>query len=418
MNILIVTPIIPFPLTEGGKVAQFSVLKGLSDRHNVHILLEENCKNDTESINNLQLILPRITIHREISRKDNSLRSIIFTLLRILKDNFFPSGANKVSINFPIHYEPSKSQGYIERMVSVIENEKIDLVQIDFYPFIDLVYAIPSHVPKIFIHHEIRYIRTLNEINTIPNLNKIYVHYILEKIRNHENKILSAYDAVFVFSDVDKMYIEAQIPSTSCIVSPFGLSADFFKPIYLEEYKINKISFIGGSIHPPNVDAAKWFSAGMYEPIFKETLLPFEIVGAWDQATKQQIKQHSLLKFIGSVQNIDQQIENSVLVVPLRIGSGIRTKILHAMAIGVPVISTSKGAEGLNVVDGEELLIADNGMQFLKAILMLMKDEKLLFSVRKKARLFVEKNYSEAEVSKLRCNAIEKIYNDKVVTKN
>jgi glycosyltransferase involved in cell wall biosynthesis len=85
--------------------------------------------------------------------------------------------------------------------------------------------------------------------------------------------------------------------------------------------------------------------------------------------------------------------ECTISIVPLRLGGGTRLKILHSMAMGLPVVSTSLGCEGLEVIDGIHLLIRDEPEEFARAILQLYNDASLRNELRKNGRNLVEKKY-------------------------
>jgi glycosyltransferase involved in cell wall biosynthesis len=83
-----------------------------------------------------------------------------------------------------------------------------------------------------------------------------------------------------------------------------------------------------------------------------------------------------------------------VCVVPLKVGGGSRLKILEAMALGTPVVATSKGAEGLDVTAGEDILIADEPSAFADAVLQLLEDQALRARLTANGRRLVEERYS------------------------
>ena len=98
--------------------------------------------------------------------------------------------------------------------------------------------------------------------------------------------------------------------------------------------------------------------------------------------------------FTGYLDDIRPQVQgNWICIVPLRIGGGTRLKILEAMALGTPVVSTSKGAEGLNVEHGENILIADEPDVFAHEVIRLMDDHALRDRLVKNARILVKENY-------------------------
>jgi len=82
-----------------------------------------------------------------------------------------------------------------------------------------------------------------------------------------------------------------------------------------------------------------------------------------------------------------------ISIAPLLTGGGTRLKILEAMAIGTPVVATSKGAEGLNVISGEHLLIADSADKFADCVIALLKDDALHDRLSVNGKLFVHENY-------------------------
>jgi glycosyltransferase involved in cell wall biosynthesis len=99
---------------------------------------------------------------------------------------------------------------------------------------------------------------------------------------------------------------------------------------------------------------------------------------------------------------------SSIAIVPLRIGGGTRLKILDAMSLGLPVISTSLGCEGLAVVDQENILIRDDISSFAFAVISLLNDQNTYHRIRENARRLVETSYTWANVySKLESKIIE-----------
>ena len=87
-----------------------------------------------------------------------------------------------------------------------------------------------------------------------------------------------------------------------------------------------------------------------------------------------------------------------VVVVPLRIGSGTRLKILEALAMGRPVVTTRIGAEGLDLVDGEHVLIADGPTAFAAAVDRVLADDRLAAQLGERGRTLVERSYDWPEI--------------------
>ena len=105
--------------------------------------------------------------------------------------------------------------------------------------------------------------------------------------------------------------------------------------------------------------------------------------------------------FTGYVEDISEYLnECTVYICPLRLGGGTRLKILEAMAAGIPIVSTSVGAEGLDLTHGEHLLIADNPNDFAHSICSLLENQTLRQHMAQSARTFVEKKYAWKGIAK------------------
>jgi len=99
--------------------------------------------------------------------------------------------------------------------------------------------------------------------------------------------------------------------------------------------------------------------------------------------------------------------------VPLRIGGGTRLKILEAMALGTPVVSTRKGAEGLDVTDGENILIADTAAGFVDAVLSLLDDSGLRARLAANARRLVETRYRWEDIGQELDRVIRRVLDER-----
>jgi glycosyltransferase involved in cell wall biosynthesis len=156
------------------------------------------------------------------------------------------------------------------------------------------------------------------------------------------------------------------------------------------------ILFCGALWTPPNSEGLFWFYKNIWtriKSIFP--LLKLLIVGSGQLPTRYgELYKDTSLVFTGSVEDVKPLYNKaSIAIVPLLSGSGTRLKILEAMSLGLPVISTPKGAEGIDYVDEKDILIAETAVEFAEKLKILLREKGRRVSISKAARDLVEKKY-------------------------
>jgi glycosyltransferase involved in cell wall biosynthesis len=153
--------------------------------------------------------------------------------------------------------------------------------------------------------------------------------------------------------------------------------------------------FTGAMDYPPNVDAACWFGNEIW-PALQQKIpaLGFKIVGRNPAPQIVELGNRNGVQVTGTVADIRTYVAGALaLVVPLRSGGGTRLKILEAMAMERPVISTKVGAEGLEVTPGTDILIADDAEQFVNHVDFLVKSPEASKNLGKAGRRLVVEKY-------------------------
>src|SRR5262249_42734291 len=145
-----------------------------------------------------------------------------------------------------------------------------------------------------------------------------------------------------------------------------------------------------------NLDAVRFFTSEIFPTIRRSRPdVSFIVTGSTGQVDTSALTLGGQVTFTGRVPDVGRLVgESSVCVVPLRAGGGTRLKILEAMAIGTPVVTTTKGAEGLAVNDDEHLLIADSPHEFAACVLRLMDDAALRERLATNGRRLIEARYT------------------------
>ncbi len=160
--------------------------------------------------------------------------------------------------------------------------------------------------------------------------------------------------------------------------------------------------YTGALTYRPNLEAIEFMSRGILEHIQAEYPdLQLIVTGAVPEP-RPAVCENPLLTFTGRVPSLDRLYrESRLFVVPLLTGTGTRIKLLEAMSYGMPVVSTRKGAEGLPVVDGEHLLLADSCDEFIAAILLLLGDRERCERLGGNARQLIVERFSAAATASI-----------------
>jgi glycosyltransferase involved in cell wall biosynthesis len=194
-------------------------------------------------------------------------------------------------------------------------------------------------------------------------------------------------------SESDRRLLVAANPRLQVDVVPNGVDTRAHRPLKQEEGS-PALVFVGNMDYLPCADAVLTFCRDVL-PRIRQVMAKVEmwIVGI-NPGPKVRALEGNGVHVTGLVEDVRPYYGRStVCVVPLRAGGGTRLKILEAMAFGRPVVSTTIGCEGLGVVDGEHLLIADRAEDFAARTLRLLTDEKLRQSIANRARAMVESRY-------------------------
>jgi glycosyltransferase involved in cell wall biosynthesis len=182
--------------------------------------------------------------------------------------------------------------------------------------------------------------------------------------------------------------------TTRIEVVPNGVDCDYNRPIY-SDGQATTLVYNGALTYHANFDAMSFFLSAVFPRIKQEIdAVQLTITGSVDGVRLSELSLNESVRLTGYLPDIRPVVANAtVCVVPLREGGGTRLKILEAMALGTPVVSTSKGAEGLDVVHGEHLLIADEPDRFAAYTVELMHNAELRQRLTENARHLVEQKY-------------------------
>jgi glycosyltransferase involved in cell wall biosynthesis len=217
------------------------------------------------------------------------------------------------------------------------------------------------------------------------------------RLKAYEGRLCREMDAVLAVSDVDRQaLVEAGACNDKISVIPIAVSCSNLQPVSRAEAS-SEILTAGTLFYPPNADGVRWFLREVY-PLVKRQMGSARLTVVGPRPPKDIVRfaerEADGVKVTGYVPDLRPYFERAALmVVPVRAGSGMRVRILEALARGMPVVTTTLGAEGIDVVPGEHLLMADEPTEFARAVVRLLRDPALCRLLAVNGRRLIEQKY-------------------------
>jgi len=259
-----------------------------------------------------------------------------------------------------------------------IRETRPDLVVCDF---LDAAINLPAHldVPCVLFQHNVEseIWRRHAEMASNPLKKQLYkVEYA--KMLRYEKDAVSRFDRVIAVSAHDRALMSRWVDSSRIDVVPTGVDLSELQSREASDSNRPLVVFVGAMDWEPNIDAVEYFCASLWPGILaKIPEARFQIVGR-NPGQRVRKLQSANVEVTGSVPSVVTHLrEAAVVVVPLRVGGGTRLKIYEAMAAGKSVVSTTIGAEGLDVNPGKDIWIADEPRAMAEAVIQLLKGREL-----------------------------------------
>jgi len=306
--------------------------------------------------------------------------------------------------NDAFHLSRFYDKGFNDKIISLLSDENFDLIQIEglyLTPYIDTIKK-HTQAPIIMRSHNAEYEiwERLSEENRGWR-NWIYGQ-IAKGLKREEIINFTKYDALLTVSSTDeKTYQDLGYDNPSCLI-PTGLDLESYLNTESKRPEtINSIFHLGALDWIPNQTGLLWFLDKVWPDVHKQhPSLTFKIAGRHAPEDFIQKLNRPGVTYLGEVEDAKAFMMNSgVMVVPLLSGSGIRVKIVEAMALGVCLISTQVGAAGIDYVNEKPILIADTEVKFIKEISNCLSQPELLEEVSSNARVYAEEYHSMKKLS-------------------
>lgn len=353
------------PVDKGGRIRTYNMLRELRRSHHVTYLALDDGAGGAEARARAEEYCHELVIVPHRTRPK-------FT------PGFYAELAGNVVSSLPYFMKKYESEGMRREVVRLAAGGRFDVVVCDFLqPSVNVPDSLP--VASVLFQHNVEAMiwRRHYEVQGNP-VKKAYLYGQWLKSRAYERAACRRFDRVVAVSREDAEVMRAEYGVGAVEDVPTGVDTEFFRPSGREARRPHELVFTGSMDWLPNEDAIRFFAEQVL-PLVRRAVpgVSLTVVGRNPSPWLEELgRRDPSVAVTGRVEDVRPYMERAaVYVVPIRVGGGTRLKIYEAMAMEKPVVSTTIGAEGLPVRDGEEVCIADGAEAFAAAVVRLLEDE-------------------------------------------
>jgi glycosyltransferase involved in cell wall biosynthesis len=367
------------PLHSGGDIRSYNLLRQLAPRHQLMFLSYYDGPADADYKKALREKLPGTVCIATGRNCGSAWRRGLDYLSRL------PRKAPYAVSRFSSPLVASQLQTWYQE-------QAFDVAVCDF---LDAAVNFPRelNIPTVLFQHNVETeIWRRHATSGSNSLKKLVYRLEFSKMRRYEEQMVQRFHHVIAVSEHDKRLMSAWTDGDCISVVPTGVDTEQFCPGPNPAQKSALVLFVGAMDWEPNVDAVEYFCREIWPGILGRARgAHFRIVGRNPGSRVQSLACDSV-EVTGRVPSVvDHLREASVVVVPLRIGGGTRLKIYEAMAAGKAVVSTSVGAEGLDVHHDRDIILSDGPQEFSESVVALLTNTDRRIRVEQAAAALAKK---------------------------
>lgn len=395
MKVLIIPAFRLYPIDSGGAHAQLAFLEKLQYQQELDLLIRpENI--DEKDIPFFQARFPRLNLLRAGYTSTSGWQKITAFIKKVKKKISGKDPSYKLRkygfLNALIRTRPD----VLEEIRRLVRKKEYDIIQAEHSINMGLVELLPDGPKKVFVHHEISHTRIHGDMLSLGQ-SRTAADHISGIVWEKEKDWLGRYDGIITLCPEDAALLRSKgISKPIQVAEPFALFEGELKNIY-DASLVPRLLFVGGESHYPNKEGLNWFLKEVFPLVLKQRPdAVIRITGVWTEEFRDQFRVYTNIQFAGFVQSLEDVYKDSILVVPVRIGSGVRIKVVTALANAVPVVGTTIGLSGIEGIrDGVNALVAGNTKDFTAAVLSLVNDEERRRQLSEQGFLLAQQGYRD-----------------------
>lgn len=373
MKIFVLLSRFPYPLEKGDKLRAFHQIKELSKNNEVILCALSDEKVSQESITILSEFCSDIKVIRlrKWSVYFNLLFKLLFSDQSLQVAYFYNKKAQKIIDNLIQKHQPNHLYCQLIRVTEYVRN---------------------SNIPKTLDYMDALARGMERRVEEAPFYLRWFLKTETKRLKRYEHFIFDDFDNTTIISEQDKNLI-VNIKNITTVVVPNGVDYHTY-----QQKDINKqyeLIFTGNMAYPPNVDSAVYLANEIMPLVWKQKPdIKLVIVGAKPAPKVQKLKSNKII-VTGWVDDISEYYAKSkVFVAPMQIGTGLQNKLLEAMAMQIPCITSNLANNALNAEPNKSVLIGENPNDYANHIVQLLDNKDLYQKIASNGFRFVKENYT------------------------
>lgn len=394
MKILMLTPYLPFPPASGGQIRTLNLLRYLSRKHDITLICLYKDENEKHYASYLKSYCRAIYLCKRPEKPwqpKNILKSVFSLLPFLIVRNYSSQARQKVQ--------------------ELLSLESFDVIHAE--TFYIMPHIPPTDIPILLVEQTVEYQVYQHFVNSFPLLLRPFFIPDIIKLTYWERYYWKKAHVVAAVSEADQAEIKKLEPKIVSTIVPNGAGDEMYNRLLrVKTFSHPKFLFVGNFSWLQNSEAANVLMYDIFPKLKK--VFPDSTLTIAGQRVNQKIKlppNQSALHLV-DLHQIDSEVvkklytESTLFLAPIYGPGGTRLKILAAMAAGLPVVSTSVGIQGLSLIEGKSVLVANTVDEFVQEVIRVSKDKKLYENLRINAHRVARDKYSWLSISR----KLESIY--------
>jgi sugar transferase (PEP-CTERM/EpsH1 system associated) len=372
-KILVVLSRVPYPLDKGDKLRAFNQIKSLSAEHDIFLFAINDSAIHPQAIDVLKAYCKDICI-APISK------------FEIACNLFLGLFGNKPFQVYYFHHRRAQ-----QRFNQFYEQVNPDAIFCQLLRTAEYVKHI-SKVPKTIDYQDAFAKGMERRMKGASFFMKIIYKSEYERLRQYEHLIFHYFEHHVIISEQDRKYIIHEDNHKIAII-PNGVDLNYFQPILIE--RDFEMVFTGNMSYPPNINCALYLAKEVMPRVWEKLPNARLLISGTSPVRELQSLSCDRISVSGRVDDIRVSYGRSkIFIAPMQIGTGLQNKLLEAMSMQLPCITSPLANAPLGAKNGEEILVGENKNELADLIIDLLGNEEKMKAIAMRGKLFVEKNYS------------------------